>query len=243
MLNSLRMIRHCFLLFTILLTQPIYWIAIFLIAQEINFSRKISQRNHPGLMFNNSIVNVTSVHKHLGMIFDSKLSFNEHLKSVLKKISKTVGLLWKLQGILPRTSLITIYIFARPHLDYGDIMYDQTFNESFHERIESIQYNAAISITGAIRGTSSEKLYQELGLESLRSRRWLRKLCLFYKIYKNKSPSYLYNLIPDRMKFYSTRSSQIDNTSNIKTRSNFFRNYFLSFYNNWMEQTRPWYPQ
>ena len=103
-------------------------------------------------------------------------------------------------------------------------MYDQTFNESFHERIESIQYNAAIAITGAIRGTSSEKLYQELGLESLRSRRWLRKLCLFYKIYKNKSPSYLHNLIPDRMKFYSTRSSQINNISNIKTRSNFFKN-------------------
>ena len=77
-----------------------------------------------------------------------------------------------------------------------------------------------------IRRTSSEKLNQEL-LRSLRSRRWLRKLCLFYKIYKNKSPSYLYNLIPDRVKFYSTRSSQIDNISNIKTRSNFFRNSFF----------------
>ena len=142
-------------------------------AQEIIFSRKTSQRNHPGLMFNNSIVNVTSIHKHLGMIFDSKLSFDEHLKSVLKKkISKTIGLLRKLQGILPRTSLITIYkSFARPHLDYGDIIYDQTFNESFHQRIESIKHNAAIAITGAIRGTSSEKFYEELGLESLRSGR------------------------------------------------------------------------
>ena len=165
------------------------------------------------------------------MIFDSRLSFDENLNSVLQKINKTVGLLQKLQGILLRISLITIYkSFTRPHVDYGDIIYDQTFNKSFHEKIESIQYNAAI--TGAIRGTFSKKLYQELGLESLRSRRWLRKLCLFYKIYKNKSPSYLYNLIPDRMKFYSTRSSQIDNISNIKTRSNFFRNYFFSLYNN-----------
>ena len=162
-------------------------------AREIIFSRKTSMRNHPGLMFNNNIVNHTTNHKHLGMTFDSKLSFDEHLKSVLKKISKTVGLLRKFQGILPRTSLITIYkSFVRPHLDYGDLIYDQTFNESFHQRIESTQCNAAIAITGAIRGTSSEKLYQELGLESLRSRRWLRKLCLFYKIYKNKSPSYLY---------------------------------------------------
>ena len=113
-------------------------------------------------MFNNNIVNLITIHKHLGMIFDSKWSFDEHLKSVLKKISKTVGLLWKFQGILPRTSLITIYkSFARPHLGYGDIIYDHTFNESFHQMNESIQYNAAIAITGAIRGTSSEKLYQE----------------------------------------------------------------------------------
>ena len=123
-------------------------------------------------MFNNSIVNVTSIHKHLGMILDSKLSFDEHLKSVLKRISKTVGLFRKFQGILPRTSLITIYkSFARLHLDYGDIIYDQTFNQCFHQRTESIQYNAAIAKAGAIRGASFEKLYQELGLESLRSRR------------------------------------------------------------------------
>ena len=125
-------------------------------AQEIIFSRKTSKRNHPSLMFNNNIVNLTTYHKHLGMIFDSKLTFDEHSKSVLKKVSKTVGLLQKFQGILPRTSLITIYkSFARPHLDYGDKIYDQTFNESFHQRIESIQYNAAIAITSAIRGTSS----------------------------------------------------------------------------------------
>ena len=92
-------------------------------AQEIRFSRKTSQRNHPGLIFNNSIVNVTSIHKHLGVIFDSNLSFEKHLKSVLKKISKTVALLKKFQGNLPRTSFITIYkLFIRPHLDYGDII-------------------------------------------------------------------------------------------------------------------------
>ena len=52
----------------------------------------------------------------------------------------------------------------------------EPLNESFHKNLESIQYNAAIAITGAIRGTSSEKLFKELGLKSLKSRRWLRKL-------------------------------------------------------------------
>ena len=53
--------------------------------QEILFSRKISQRNHPDLFLNNNIVKVTTFHKHLGMIFDSKLRFDENVRSVLKK--------------------------------------------------------------------------------------------------------------------------------------------------------------
>ena len=69
---------------------------------------------------------------------------------------------------MPRLPLLTIYkSFIRPHLDYGDIIYDQAYNASFHQKLDSIQYNAALAITGAIRGTSKEKLYDELGLETL----------------------------------------------------------------------------
>ena len=108
------------------------------------------------------------------------------------KISKTLGLLQKLHNLLPRSALNTIYkAFVRPYLDYGDILYDQAYNMSFHHKLESIQYNACLAITGAIRGTSKEKLYQELGLESLQLRCWYRKLVMLYKIHKNKSPQYL----------------------------------------------------
>ena len=71
-----------------------------------------------------------------------------------KKVNKTVSLSSKIQNKLPRVPLITIYkSFIRPHLDYIGILYDQTFNNSFHERLESIQYNAALAITGTIRGS------------------------------------------------------------------------------------------
>ena len=102
---------------------------------------------------------------------------------------------------------VTIYkSFIRPHLDYGDVVYDRASNESFHQSLESLQYNAAIAVTGTIRGTSSENLFQGLGLETLKSRRWLRKLCLFYKLIKEKSPTYLFQLIPENNTSYSTRS-------------------------------------
>ena len=140
----------------------------------------------------------TNSQKHLGATLDLKLTFEEHLLNVFKTVNRTIGLMRKLQSVLPRITLVTIYkAFVRPHLDYGDILYDQAFNNSFHDRlVESIQYNACLVITGAIRGTSREKLHQELGLEPLRHRRCYRKLCLFYKVFKNEYPQYLFHLIP-----------------------------------------------
>ena len=102
------------------------------------------------------------------MFLDYKLNFEEHLKTIVNKINKTIGLLRKLQNFLPRKSLLTMYkSFIRPHLDYGDIIYDQSYNTSFHQRLESLQYNAALAVTGSIRGTSKEKLHNELDLQSL----------------------------------------------------------------------------
>ena len=110
-------------------------------------------------------------------------------------MSKSIALLRKLQAILPRPTLLTIYkIFIRPHFDYGDTIYDQAYDDSFHQKLGSIQHNAVLALTGAIRGTSSEKLYQKLGLESLQQRRWYRKLCTFLKITKEKSPNHLFDI-------------------------------------------------
>ena len=86
----------------------------------------------------------------------------------------------KLSNVLPRKSLITIYkSFVRPHLDYGDMIYDLPNNESFCQQIESVQYNASLAITGAITGTSRLKLYNKIGLKSLNCRQWFRTLCTF----------------------------------------------------------------
>ena len=195
-------------------------------AQEVIFSRKIKKLNHPPLTFSKSTVSQSTYQKHLGVILDASLSFNEHLITVQSKTNKTVGLLRKLQNTLPRQALITIYkAFIRPHLDYGDILYDQAYNASFHQKLEKIQYNACIAITGGIRGTSKEKIYRELGLESLESRRWFRKLCFFFKILKNKSPDYLFKIIPQRRSSYITRNS--DEIPLFKTNHNFYKNSFF----------------
>ena len=73
-----------------------------------------------------------------------------------------IYLLRKLNSIWPSAALVTIFkSFARPHL--GDVLYDQAFNSAFQNKLESIQYNVCLAITGSIRGISREKLYQEFG--------------------------------------------------------------------------------
>ena len=106
----------------------------------------------------------TTSQKLLGIILDTRLSFEKHLETVLCKINKTIGLLRNLQNLLPRTALYKA--FVRLQLDHGDIIYDQAQNASYHQKLESLQYNACLATTGAIRGSPREKLCQELGFES-----------------------------------------------------------------------------
>ena len=190
------------------------------------------------MVFNNVNVSQCKSQKHLGIILDSKLIFEDHYKTVLSKTKRTMGLLCKLQNLLPREALITVYkafvklhlyygdalfnqafedqykavlsktiraiellrklrnllprgalitiykAFVRPHLDYDDVSFDQAFNASSHEKLESMQYNACLALTVTIRGTSEEKLCQELGLESLQLRHSCRKLYLFRRFSK-----------------------------------------------------------
>ena len=82
---------------------------------------------------------------------DNRLTFDDHLTNMSNKISKTIVLLRKLQNILPRPALLIIYkCFIRSHLDYGDIIYDQAYNLSFHQKLESIHFNAVLALAGKL---------------------------------------------------------------------------------------------
>ena len=77
------------------------------------------------------------------------------LNNILSNVNKTIGLMRKLQAFLPRQSLVMVFkAFIRPNLDYGDIIYNQSYNNSFHKKMESIQYNAALATTSTLRDTS-----------------------------------------------------------------------------------------
>ena len=46
----------------------------------------------------------------------------------------------------------------------GMSLHDQPNNSSFNSKIESAQYNVAPAVTGATRGSSRDKRYDQLGV-------------------------------------------------------------------------------
>ena len=154
-------------------------------AQKMIFSRKTKKVFYPSLRFSNSIFSQTPYQKHLGIFLDAWLTFEELLKVITTKVNKTVGLLQKLQKTLSSPILMTVHkYFMRPHLEYGDVICDEAYNETFHQKLESIQYNTWVAVSGAIRGSSRENFYRELDLESLKRRRWYSKPCLSIRFSK-----------------------------------------------------------
>ena len=176
-------------------------------AVEVTFSKKRIQTNHPPIFFNGAPVMRVQEQKHLGVILDSKQSFASHIQSVISKCRQGIGMLRFLSKYLPRHTLNEMYkLYVRPHLDYGDIIYhipqnicefSQTVTlTNLMEKLESVQYSAALAVTGAWKGTSRQKIYDELGWESLNFRRWSRRLVLFYKIINNLTPDYTRSPVP-----------------------------------------------
>ena len=89
------------------------------------------------------------------MFSDESLNFSYHIKEKTSKATKGIVIIKKRRKKLPHHSLITIYrSFRGPHLHYGHTIYDQPSNESVNQKNERAQTNAALAITGAIKGLS-----------------------------------------------------------------------------------------
>ena len=205
-------------------------------AEEIIFSHKRHCQDHPPLYFNDIQVKQVNEHKHLGLILDSKLTFANHTNEKLSKARKGIGVIKYLSSYIPVKTLDQIYkMYVRPHLDFCDVIYHipkigNLFDSSFRlsnwmDQIERIQYQAALAVTGTWKGTSMNKIYDELGWEPLTERRRFRRLVQFYKIQNDLTPNYLKNPVPSpRTHLYGFRSE--NDLPSMKCNKNAYSNSF-----------------
>ena len=131
---------------------------------------------------------------------------SHHFNEQMAIANKDIGLIKFLSSYCPIKTLDQIYkMYVRPHLDYCDIIYNNPFIvnkfdsqitlSTYIERLEKVQYQAALAVTGCWQGTNRNKLDDELGWESLAHRRWTRRIIHLFKIIQTKSPAYWYELL------------------------------------------------
>ena len=160
------------------------------------FSTKRNKQDHPTLYLRDTPIPEATHHTHLGITISGNLKWNEHINRIINKSNKCLVLLRRLKYKLSRKALIRLYTtMIRPILEYGCAIFDNC-SDILANSLESVQYQAARICTGAMRHTPRYILLNELGWQTLATRRKYFKLVLFYKMLHNLTPTYLSDLVP-----------------------------------------------
>ena len=202
--------------------------------KSVYFTRKNNIDVTPLYMNNVQLENVSG-HKHLGLFLSSDAKWSEHIQDIYSKACKRVNIMRYLKNKIDRKSLEKIYIgFIRPILEYGNIIWDNCTSEE-SELLESVQLEAARIITGLRKGTSRVKLYNELGWDTLQSRRHKSKLIFFHKALNGDLPSYISDLVMSHTntnQHYQIRHQREFNVPLCRTES-YKRSFFPCVLNEW----------
>ena len=148
--------------------------------EELIISRKTASRNHPHLYMDDTQIKNVQSHKHLGITLNTTCTWFDHITDMTAKTWKRINVFRSLMYKLDRKTLEIIYFsFIRPTLEYADVIWDNCdVNERY--RIEQIQIEAALIVTGATRSVSRTKLMNDTGWISLERRRYNHRIITFF---------------------------------------------------------------
>ena len=203
--------------------------------ESMTITLKDRRLQQPDLYMNDTRITEVDNHKHLGIIFSNDLSWDHHVQHIVAKAGERVDILSRLMYKVDRKTLQTMYFsFIRPKLEYADVVWSNV-TEGQSDIIEMVQKRAARITSGAIRGTKTVIVYEELGWDSLRSRREQHKVLFLHKIIHGHSPQYLIDLMPEtvnsRTEYYLRNQSEI---TAFKTRlTSFYNSFFPSAVRAW----------
>ena len=145
----------------------------------------------PRVHLGNNVIPIGSSHKHLGLILDDKLSFDNHLTKVLSKCNGLLNPLSSLKYKIQSKHMERLYFaFILPHLEYGSVIFSSA-NIGLLAKLDQIHYRAALVVSGCLHGTNSQKVLKCLGWASLEQRRKEKQLLLIYEAENGDLPPYI----------------------------------------------------
>ena len=197
------------------------------------FSKKLEHNTYNDLYLEGKALEKVDTHRHLGLIMNSRLTWDNHINHICTEAGKRLSIIKRLSNCIAPLTKIHIYkSFIRPVLEYGSVIFDSC-SISLAEKIECVQKQATVASLRAYSNTSYNSLLYECGLIKLSNRRMQAKLILFYKIVQNITPDYLNSLLPNE----AGNEYNLRNSNNIKlpkiTKNYFLKSFFPSTIRAW----------
>ena len=155
-------------------------------SKDMIFSNK-TLNNSPPLIFNNVTIERVNLHKHLGIIFQSNLDWTAQINDICIKANRKLSVLRSVKQLSRKTLDLLYKLTVRSLIDYSLPIFANNLKLTEIKRLENLQYRAARVVTGALNFTSRERLFEELGWETIANRTKFLGLCMFHKIHVHES--------------------------------------------------------
>ena len=168
-------------------------------SESLIISNKSRLEEHPPIYMDGRMITEVTHHKHVGVTISRDLSWQKHIGSIVTRSRSLVNRISQYKYSLTRQSLERIYMcYIRPIMEYANVVWSGG-NSTDLDKLEMIQRDAARVVTGATARCSTILLMDEIGWQTLATRRRNHRLALFYKIINGLSPPYLGDLVPGRV--------------------------------------------
>ena len=160
--------------------------------------------------------------KYLGLMVDNKLTFNDHIEHIKKKVGKRLGAMYRSKNLLPvKYRKMFANALMLPQFDYLDIIYNKACKSKLNE-LDLLYKKVAKIALDVPKRESSLNVYRDMKWLPLHLRRQVHMSSYMFRIMKNTSPS---NFM-DKFRFISGGSRNGENcnlyTNKSKTHKEFY---------------------
>ena len=178
--------------------------------------RNTSLLSFPSIPFDDLAINITDLVKYLGIYIDRRLDFKHHISFIESKISRGVGILYKLKNVLPSSALLCVYYsLIHSHLSYGIIIWGSTF-KTYLSKLKVLQNKAMRAISGVGWSESATPLYQRYEILKVEDMYKLELAKFMHSLVSQSLPPSLINYFAD-LKIISNRNTRSKTKGNLKT--------------------------
>ena len=169
------------------------------------FANKNAKTYDINVQISNTIIERTEEERFLGIIMDSKLNWNAHRQKLASKLSRNVGILRKLKGIVPLNVIKLLYSsFIQSHLYYCPSVWGlgpkSSLDKIFSAQKKAVRLTSKKFInhfynkeTGELPG-HTKPIFSEHCILTVHNIVYMQTLVLLQKVYNNVTPVAIHSL-------------------------------------------------